>query len=139
IGLGRMGGNMARRLVDGGHHVVAWDRDAAPVRTAADKGVVAAASIADLVARLDAPRAVWAMVPAGDATAKTVLGLGDALDGGDTVIGGGNTHYKDDARRAQLRRGRGVHYVDVGTRGAVWGAEAGYCLMIGGDREAVER
>jgi 6-phosphogluconate dehydrogenase len=134
-----MGGNMARRLTAGGHQLVAWDRNADAVKSVAGGGAAGAASIDDLVARLGAPRAVWVMVPAGDATEQTIAALGERLQPGDTIIDGGNTHYKDDVRRAAALRARQIHYVDVGTSGGVWGAERGYCLMIGGDRTAVER
>jgi len=139
IGLGRMGANMARRLIGGGHDIVAWDRSAAALQTAAGDGVTASASLDDLAAQLRSPRAVWVMVPAGDPTEQTVAALGAALQAGDVVIDGGNTHYKDDVRRARLLAERGIHYVDVGTSGGVWGAERGYCLMIGGERPVVER
>jgi 6-phosphogluconate dehydrogenase len=139
IGLGRMGANMARRLIGGGHDVVAWDRSAAAVQTVAADGVTPSASLDDLARRLRPPRAVWVMVPAGDPTEQTVAALGAVLEADDIVIDGGNTHYKDDVRRARTLRARGIHYVDVGTSGGVWGAARGYCLMIGGDSRAVER
>jgi 6-phosphogluconate dehydrogenase len=139
IGLGRMGSNMARRLTTGGHQVVVWDRDAAAVSRAANAGAVGAASIDDLVRQLDAPRAIWIMVPAGDATEQTVAALGSALQPDDVIIDGGNSYFKDDVRRARALRERGVHYVDVGTSGGVWGADRGYCLMIGGSDQVVAR
>jgi 6-phosphogluconate dehydrogenase len=139
VGLGRMGGNMARRLMSGGHEVVAYDRDAGAVTALAASGAVAAASLDDLVARLAPPRAVWVMVPAGEATEQTVIALGNVLANGDAIIDGGNSHFKDDVRRAAALVSRGVHYLDVGTSGGVWGAERGYCLMIGGPRDVVER
>jgi len=139
IGLGRMGGNMARRLMAGGHQVVVWDRSAEAVKTLASSGATGAASIEDLVATLTAPRAVWVMVPAGDATEQTVTALGARLQAGDVIIDGGNSHFKDDIRRAQTLSASGIHYLDVGTSGGVWGAERGYCLMIGGDAGAAER
>jgi 6-phosphogluconate dehydrogenase len=139
IGLGRMGGNMARRLTAGGHEVVVWDRDANAVSTAAQHGSIGAASMDDLVKRLAAPRAVWIMVPAGEPTEATVRGLADRLSVGDTIIDGGNSYYKDDIRRARELRDRGIHYVDAGTSGGVWGADRGYCLMVGGPAEAVDR
>jgi 6-phosphogluconate dehydrogenase len=139
IGLGRMGSNMARRLAAGGHHVVAWDRDATAVAKAADAGATAAASVEDLVRKLAPPRAVWIMVPAGGPTEQTVASLADVLSPDDVIIDGGNTYYKDDVRRARSLRDRGVHYVDVGTSGGVWGAERGYCLMIGGPDDVVAR
>ena len=139
VGLGRMGGNMTRRLADAGHTVVAWDRSADAVRRAATEGVAAAASLNDLVAQLQAPRAVWIMVPAGGPTEETVGSLGSLLSAGDVVIDGGNTHFKDDVRRAQMLAVNGIDYVDVGTSGGVWGATRGYCLMIGGAANAVKR
>jgi 6-phosphogluconate dehydrogenase len=139
IGLGRMGSNMARRLRAGGHQVVAWDRDVEATQAAARGGTIAATSLEDLVARLDAPRAVWVMVPAGDPTEQTVNALADRLQTGDAVIDGGNSHFKDDVRRAAALAARGIHYLDVGTSGGVWGAERGYCLMIGGLAEQVAR
>ena len=139
IGLGRMGSNMARRLMAGGHEVVAWDRSEEAVKTVSDAGAAGAASIDHLVTRLRAPRAVWLMVPAGDPTEQTVATLAERLQPEDTILDGGNTFYKDDVRRARALRDRGIHYVDVGTSGGVWGAERGYCLMIGGDRRIVER
>lgn len=138
IGLGRMGGNMARRLMGGGHEVVAWDRSADAVVALARDGATGAGSLDDFVRLLAAPRVVWVMVPAGDATELTVASLGERLQSGDVVIDGGNTHYKDDVRRARTLRARGIHYVDVGTSGGVWGAERGYCLMIGGERAVVD-
>jgi 6-phosphogluconate dehydrogenase len=139
IGLGRMGGNMTRRLLDGGHQVVVWDRSADAVKALAANGAGGASSLADLVSRLTAPRAIWLMVPAGDPTEQTVTALGDLLQNGDAIIDGGNTHYKDDVRRAKMLEARGIDYVDVGTSGGVWGAERGYCLMIGGPPQAAQR
>jgi 6-phosphogluconate dehydrogenase len=139
IGLGRMGGNMTRRLVAGGHDVVVWDRSADAVQAMARGGATASSSLSDLVSRLSAPRAVWLMVPAGDPTEQTVTALAEVLQQGDTIIDGGNSHYKDDVRRAEALAMRGIHYVDVGTSGGVWGAERGYCLMIGGPKHAVDR
>src|SRR5688572_10430666 len=139
IGLGRMGGNMARRLIAGGHEVVAWDRNADAVHALARDGAAGVASVDDLVGRLRPPRAVWVMVPAGEPTEQTVATLAQRLQPDDVIIDGGNSHYKDDVRRARTVRDRGIHYVDVGTSGGVWGAERGYCLMVGGDRAVVER
>ena len=138
IGLGRMGGNMARRLTAGGHQIVVWDRSADAIASAVKNGSVGAASLDDLVHKLTAPRAIWIMVPAGDPTEATVRALADRLSPGDTIIDGGNSYYKDDVRRAGQLRERGIHYVDVGTSGGVWGADRGYCLMIGGVPEAVD-
>jgi 6-phosphogluconate dehydrogenase len=139
IGLGRMGGNMARRLVRGGHAVVAWDRSAEAVAAVKKDHVGGAASPDDLVSRLTPPRAVWIMVPAGDPTEQTVIALADRLQRGDVIIDGGNSYYKDDVRRAKLLADRGIEYMDAGTSGGIWGAERGYCLMIGGTRDAFER
>jgi 6-phosphogluconate dehydrogenase len=139
IGLGRMGGNMARRLSRGGHDVVAWDRSADAVRSLAGEGVAGAISLDDLASRLTPPRVIWIMVPAGDPTEQTVQALAPLLHRGDAIVDGGNSHYKDDVRRAKMLAERGVHYVDAGTSGGVWGAERGYCLMIGGDPEVVGR
>jgi 6-phosphogluconate dehydrogenase len=139
IGLGRMGSNMARRLVEGGHQVVAWDRDPGAVTKVAQAGASGAASLADLVQRLQPPRVVWIMVPAGEPTEATVTALAAELKEGDTIIDGGNSYYKDDVRRAGMLAGRGIHYVDAGTSGGIWGAERGYCLMIGGDADVVAR
>ncbi|HTM05404.1 MAG TPA: decarboxylating 6-phosphogluconate dehydrogenase [Vicinamibacterales bacterium] len=139
IGLGRMGGNMARRLVDGGHTIVAWDRSADAVHKIAAGAISGAASIDALVTSLAAPRAVWIMVPAGEPTEQTVNALADRLSPGDVIVDGGNSHFKDDVRRAAALKARGVFYLDAGTSGGVWGAERGYCLMIGGEREPVDR
>ena len=139
IGLGRMGGNMARRLIAGGHDVVVWDRDPKAVDTAASAGGKGASSLDDLVRLLTPPRAIWIMVPAGEPTEATVNALADRLSSGDAIIDGGNSYYKDDVRRALALQPRGIHYVDVGTSGGVWGAERGYCLMIGGEAATVTR
>jgi 6-phosphogluconate dehydrogenase len=139
IGLGRMGGNMARRLIEGGHHVVVWDRSADPVKALVGRGAIGAASLEDLVRRLTPPRAVWVMVPAGEPTEQTVLALSVVLDRGDAIVDGGNSYFKDDVRRAHLLASKGIDYIDVGTSGGVWGAERGYCLMIGGPAAPVER
>ncbi|HEY3045222.1 MAG TPA: decarboxylating 6-phosphogluconate dehydrogenase [Vicinamibacterales bacterium] len=139
VGLGRMGGNMTRRLVAGGHEIVVWDRSTEAVRTLASASATGSSSLADLVSRLAPPRAVWLMVPAGDPTEQTVTALGEVLQQGDTIIDGGNSHYKDDVRRAATLATRGIHYLDVGTSGGVWGAERGYCLMVGGPQHAAAR
>ncbi len=132
IGLGRMGGNMVERLVRGGHEVVAYTRDAAKVRAAVDKGALGATDLADLVRQLDAPRAVWVMVPAGQATEAMIARLRPLLAPGDIVIDGGNTRFSDDVRRAKELSEAGLHYMDAGTSGGVWGLQVGYCLMVGG-------
>jgi 6-phosphogluconate dehydrogenase len=137
IGLGRMGGNIARRLMAHGHEVVAYDRD--PKAVAALEGATGVDSLAGFAAKLKAPRAVWVMVPAGKATEDTVQGLGKVLSKGDTILDGGNSFFKDDVRRAQMLAPGGIDYVDVGTSGGVWGLERGYCMMIGGKTEVVER
>ena len=139
VGLGRMGAGMTRRLAAAGHAVSAWDRSADAVRSASAAGVSGAASLDDLVKQLDAPRAVWVMVPAGAPTEETIELLASRLAAGDIIIDGGNTYFKDDVRRAQVLGTRGIHYVDVGTSGGVWGAERGYCLMIGGPTDVFQR
>ena len=139
VGLGRMGANMTRRLMRGGHQMVVSDLSPDAVKQIAGEGAVASASIADLVSKLAAPRAAWIMVPAGDPTEKTVLALLDRMQSGDTIIDGGNSYFKDDVRRSKICAAKGVHYVDVGTSGGIWGLERGYCMMIGGPNEAVQR
>jgi len=135
IGLGRMGANMVRRLMRGGHECVAWDLSPDNVKAIASEGAIGAASIDDLISKLNKPRAVWIMVPAGDATEKTVNELAARLDQGDIIIDGGNSYFKDDARRAQELKAKGINYMDVGTSGGVWGLERGYCMMIGGPED----
>src|SRR5437763_6565901 len=139
VGLGRMGANMVRRLMRGGHRCVVFERSADTVKQLVGEGAVGAPSLEDLVRKLDKPRAVWVMVPAGGPTEDTVNTLGALLDKGDAIIDGGNSYFKDDVRRAQALAGKGIQYVDVGTSGGVWGVDRGYCLMIGGPREAAER
>jgi 6-phosphogluconate dehydrogenase len=139
VGLGRMGGNMARRLLRGGHRVVGWATDQAAVATLAADGGVGARSLDDLVAKLPAPRAIWVMVPAGAPTEETVGALAERLAAGDVVVDGGNSFFKDDVRRSRLLAARGIRYLDAGTSGGVHGLERGYCLMVGGDRQAFER
>jgi len=138
IGLGRMGANIARRLMKGGHAVVAFDRDAKAVETLAGEGAVAAHNLEEVVAALTGPRIFWVMLPAGDPTEQTVEALIGLAQPGDIVIDGGNTFYKDDIRRAKSCQMKGLHYVDVGTSGGVWGLERGYCMMIGGSKESVD-
>jgi 6-phosphogluconate dehydrogenase len=139
VGLGKMGGNMARRWMRGGHRVIGFARSEATVQTLAREGMVAAASLEDLVSRLRPPRAVWVMLPAGEATEAAVDRLGALLSKGDAVIDGGNTYYKDDMRRAAALAPKGIQYLDQGTSGGVWGLAEGYCLMIGGEPAACER
>ena len=140
IGLGKMGANMVHRIQrDSEHQVVAFDFSEEAVREAESHGARSAGSPEELVQLLEAPRAVWVMVPAGDPTEQTVRQLGELLEHGDTIIDGGNTRYTDDLRRARELEGKGIHYVDVGTSGGVWGLEVGYCMMVGGPKEAVDR
>jgi 6-phosphogluconate dehydrogenase len=139
IGLGKMGGNMARRLLRGGHEVVAYARSRDTVERIVAEGAIGASTLPEAIAALSAPRVAWVMVPAGDPTGKVVAELGGLLAQGDVVIDGGNSWFKDDVRRAAALRNKGIHYVDVGTSGGVWGLERGYCMMIGGEREVVER
>ncbi len=138
VGLGRMGMNMVTRLARGGHHVVAWNRTPDKIREAEGHGAVGAKTLADLVAQLAPPRAVWVMVPAGLPTQETITTLAKLLARDDVIIDGGNTNFHDDARRAEELRGPGIHYVDVGTSGGIWGLTVGYCLMVGGE-EAIFR
>jgi 6-phosphogluconate dehydrogenase len=137
IGLGRMGANLVRRLAKAGHKCVVYDVDPAVVKKMAGRGVRGAASIADLVAKLTGPRAVWVMVPAG-VTGKTIDELASHMDAGDIVIDGGNSYYRDDILRATSLKRRGIHYVDCGTSGGVFGRDRGYCLMIGGEKSTVQ-
>jgi len=139
VGLGRMGGNMARRLMRGGHQIVGYASDPAGVKTIAADGGTGTTTLDDLVRALKPPRVVWVMVPAGAATEQVVTDLAKRLSSGDTIIDGGNSFYKDDVRRMMTLRPTGIHFVDVGTSGGVWGLERGYCLMIGGEPEIVQR
>ncbi|MEE2831977.1 MAG: decarboxylating 6-phosphogluconate dehydrogenase [Candidatus Latescibacterota bacterium] len=139
IGLGRMGANMTTRLLQGGHQVVVYDRSAEAVEQASEGGATGARSLADVVDRLETPRAVWVMVPSGEPTEETVQELAGLLSSGDTVIDGGNSNYKDTVRRGRQLAERGLHFVDSGTSGGVWGLKEGYSLMIGGDADAVQR
>ncbi|HEX4833669.1 MAG TPA: decarboxylating 6-phosphogluconate dehydrogenase [Trebonia sp.] len=138
IGLGRMGANLVRRLMRDGHSCVAYDVNPAAVQALEAEGAIGASSLADFVSKLDKPRNLWIMVPAGIVD-KTLQELIPLLDDDDTVIDGGNSYYRDDITRAAALRAKGIHYVDVGTSGGVWGLERGYCLMIGGDDTAVGR
>ncbi|HXO30278.1 MAG TPA: decarboxylating 6-phosphogluconate dehydrogenase [Thermoanaerobaculia bacterium] len=139
IGLGRMGGNMARRLLRGGHRCVVFDRSSEAVAELVKEGAVGASSLADVVAKLEQPRTVWLMLPAGEITEGTIGALAVHLEAGDAVIDGGNSYYKDDVRRSGELAGKGIHYLDAGTSGGIWGLERGYCLMVGGPRDTVER
>jgi len=138
IGLGRMGANISRRLMRGGHEVVGFDRDQESVRKLAGEGIDGAASLDDVVSKLAAPRIFWVMLPAGGPTEETVAALAAKSQQGDVIIDGGNTFFKDDIRRSSECAAKGVHYVDVGTSGGVWGLERGYCLMIGGNKPVVD-
>src|SRR5580704_4410716 len=138
IGLGRMGGNMARRLMKAGHSCVVFDANAKPREMLAKEGATAANSLEDVAkTQSEKPRAVWVMLPAGQITEETVQRLGNLLEAGDIIIDGGNSFYKDDIRRAKQLAERRIRYVDCGTSGGVWGIERGYCMMIGGPKEAV--
>ena len=139
VGLGRMGANIVRRLMRAGHECVVYDINPDAVSDLADEGAVGASSLADLAEKLKAPRSVWVMVPAGEITEKSVHEVADALEKGDAIIDGGNSHYLDDLRRSAEFAERGIDYIDCGTSGGVWGLERGYCLMIGGPDGAVKR
>ncbi len=140
IGLGRMGGNMSRRLIKAGHHCVVFDANVKPREALAKEGATAAGSLAEVVKALgEKPRALWVMLPAGRITEETVERLGGLLEPDDIIIDGGNSFYKDDIRRAKKLAEKRIRYVDCGTSGGVWGIERGYCMMIGGQKEAVDR
>jgi len=137
VGLGRMGGNMTERCMRGGHDMVVYDRNAQTVASYVAKGAVGTTSVADLVSKLRSPKAVWLMLPAGAVTEAGVNELSGLLQAGDIVIDGGNSMFKDDVRRAKALQGKGIHYVDVGTSGGIWGLDRGYCMMIGGPDAAI--
>ncbi len=139
VGLGRMGANMTRRLMRGGHQLVVSDLSPNAVNELAGEGAGASASLKDLIGKLKPPRAVWVMVPSGGPTEQTVQTLAQNMQAGDVIIDGGNSYFKDDVRRAGELKSKGIHYVDVGTSGGVWGLERGYCMMIGGADEAENR
>jgi len=139
VGLGRMGANMARRLMRGGHEVVVTDLSADAVKGMAGEGAIPSSSLEDFVTKLGSPRIAWLMVPAGGPTESSVQALSLKFEPGDILIDGGNSYFKDDIRRSQLLLGKGIHYVDVGTSGGVWGLERGYCMMIGGPKEAFQQ
>jgi len=139
VGLGRMGANMTRRLIGDGHRLVVYDVNSDAVSQLADEGAEGASSLADLAAKLSAPRSVWVMVPAGEITEQTIADVAAALDSGDAIVDGGNSYYRDDIRRAAKLAESGIDFVDCGTSGGVFGLERGYCLMIGGPDRAVER
>jgi len=139
VGLGRMGANMARRLMKGAHECVVYDRNAETVDALTKEGATGASSLEEAVEKLNQPRAVWIMLPSGAPTEETVVALSKLLVGGDAIIDGGNSFYKDDVRRSAMLKPSGVHYLDAGTSGGVWGLERGYCMMIGGDQSAAQR
>jgi 6-phosphogluconate dehydrogenase len=140
VGLGRMGGNMVARILrDSDHEVVAFDYAEQAVAAASEKGATGVSTLQDLIAGLTPPRTVWVMVPSGDPTEQTVQALAGVLEPGDTIVDGGNTKWHDDVRRAAELEPTGIHYVDVGTSGGVWGLEIGYCMMVGGNEESVRR
>jgi len=139
IGLGRMGSNISRRLMRHGHDVVAWDRAAYAVAEVAKDGAARASGLEDMRAKLDKPAIFWVMLPAGAPTEETIASLADHAEAGDIIIDGGNSFYKDDIRRAKMLAEKGIQYVDVGTSGGVWGLDRGYCMMIGGEKSAVDR
>ncbi len=139
VGLGRMGANIVRRLLRDGHSCVGYDVSQDAVQALAADGAVGASTLADFVAKLERPRAAWVMVPAGEITDRTIGELAAAMEPGDVIIDGGNTHYHDDIRHAAELRERGIHHVDCGTSGGVWGLERGYCLMLGGEPDVVGR
>src|SRR5579863_2680909 len=139
VGLGRMGANMTRRLMRGGHQLAVSDLSPDSVKQLAGEGATGSSSLEDLIAKLTPPRAIWIMVPAGAATEATVQKLAAKLQPGDAIIDGGNSYFKDDVRRANELKPNGIHYIDVGTSGGVWGLDRGYCMMIGGPDEAVKR
>jgi 6-phosphogluconate dehydrogenase len=139
VGLGRMGANMTRRLMRGGHSMVVWNLSPEPVKKLSSEGATGSSSLEDLVKKLTPPRAIWIMVPAGGPTEAIVQKLAQYLEAGDAIIDGGNSYFKDDVRRSKELAPKRIHYVDVGTSGGVWGLERGYCMMIGGPKEAVQR
>jgi 6-phosphogluconate dehydrogenase len=138
VGLGRMGAGLVRRLMADGHRCVVFDVDPKAVAALVQDGATGAGSMADFVQKLTVPRAAWVMVPAGDITGKTIEELGSHMESGDMIIDGGNSYYRDDIRRAEKLSARGIHLIDCGTSGGVWGIERGFCLMIGGDDGVVE-
>jgi 6-phosphogluconate dehydrogenase len=139
IGLGRMGANMTERLVLGGHRVVSYDRSSDAIQRVVDKGAVGAHSLADFVNQMSLPRAIWLMVPSGPPVDGTIEQLLPNLSKGDVIIDGGNSYYKDSLRRAENLKSQNIHFVDAGTSGGIWGLQIGYCMMVGGEKEVVER
>lgn len=139
IGLGRMGGNIVRRLMRHGHSTVVYDKDAKAVAGLAADGAVGSATLEEFISKLERPRAAWVMLPAGRITEQTIDTIAGVMQEGDVIIDGGNTFWQDDVRRGKALKGRGIHYVDVGTSGGVWGLDRGYCMMIGGEKQVVDR
>jgi len=139
VGLGRMGANMVRRLMAGKHECVVFDLNADHVKELAAEGAIGSESMDDFVRKLNKPRAAWVMVPAGEPTERTVMALAERMEPGDGIIDGGNSYFKDDVRRSKILSARGMHYLDVGTSGGIWGAKRGYCMMIGGEAETFRR
>jgi 6-phosphogluconate dehydrogenase len=139
VGLGRMGTGLVQRLISDGHKCVGYDVSPAAVKALEADGAAGANSLEELVAKLKKPRTVWVMVPAGEITDTTIASLSEVMEPGDTIIDGGNTYYRDDLRHAADLKEKGIHHVDVGTSGGVWGIERGFCLMIGGEQDVVER
>ena len=139
IGLGRMGGNIVRRLIKHGHSAVVYDRDPNAVAALAGEGAAGAGALEEFVGKLERPRTAWVMLPAGKITEATIDALAKLLQTGDVIIDGGNTFWQDDVRRGKALKEKGIHYIDVGTSGGVWGIDRGYCMMIGGDKAVVDR
>jgi len=139
VGLGRMGAGLVRRLMHDGHRCVGYDVFPEAVKALEADGATGAESLEDFATKLEQPRMAWVMVPAGDITDKTIASLADVLEEGDTIIDGGNTYYRDDIRHAEALKAKGIHHVDVGTSGGVWGFQRGFCLMIGGEKAVVDR
>ncbi|MHC4052738.1 phosphogluconate dehydrogenase (NAD(+)-dependent, decarboxylating) [Bradyrhizobium sp. 25ACV] len=139
IGLGRMGGNIVRRLMRHGHSTVVYDKDAKAVAGLAADGAVGSSTLEDFISKLERPRTAWVMLPAGHITETTIDTIAGVMQAGDVIIDGGNTFWQDDVRRGKALKERGIHYVDVGTSGGVWGLDRGYCMMIGGEKQVVDR
>lgn len=139
IGLGRMGGNIVRRLMRHGHQAVVYDKDAKAVAALAADGAVGSATLEEFISKLERPRTAWVMLPAGRITETTIDTIAGVMQAGDVIIDGGNTFWQDDVRRGRALKARGIHYVDVGTSGGVWGLDRGYCMMIGGEKQVVDR
>jgi len=139
IGLGRMGGNIVRRLMKHGHTTVVYDKSEKAVADLAADGAAGAKALGDFVKKLTRPRTAWVMLPAGKITEETIEALARLMEQGDVIIDGGNTFWQDDVRRGKALKPRGIHYLDVGTSGGIWGIERGYCMMIGGEKAVVDR